>query len=104
MTFDAVITLAQGSQIHNAATPVLDRIAAILRLLRETLCLGDVDLTPETTFAELPIDSLDKVELIMAFEDAFAVDLTDDDIEAMQSVGAAIRILTRDLVIEGASA
>ncbi|MCW1932641.1 hypothetical protein [Pararhodobacter zhoushanensis] len=40
MTFDALITLAQNSQIHNAATPVLDRIAEILRLLRETLDLG----------------------------------------------------------------
>ncbi|MCW1932642.1 acyl carrier protein [Pararhodobacter zhoushanensis] len=50
------------------------------------------------------MSSFDKVELVMAFEDAFTIELTDDDIEAMQSVGAAIRILTRDLATEGASA
>ena len=39
---------------------------------------------------DLGVDSLDKVELVMAIEDEFAIEITDSDAEACQTVQAII--------------
>jgi len=50
--------------------------------------------TDEASFVEdLGADSLDTVELVMAFEEEFGVEIPDEDAEQMQSVGDAIRYL-----------
>jgi len=42
---------------------------------------------------DLGADSLDTVELVMAFEEAFGVEIPDDAAETIQTVGDAIRFL-----------
>ena len=50
--------------------------------------------TDEASFVEdLGADSLDTVELVMAFEEEFGVEIPDEDAEKMQTVGDAIRYL-----------
>ena len=50
--------------------------------------------TDEASFVEdLGADSLDTVELVMAFEEEFGVEIPDEDAEQMQTVGDAIRYL-----------
>ncbi len=50
--------------------------------------------TQEASFVEdLGADSLDTVELVMAFEEEFGIEIPDDDAEKMESVGDAIRYL-----------
>ncbi len=50
--------------------------------------------TAEASFVEdLGADSLDTVELVMAFEEEFGVDIPDEDAEQMRTVGDAIRYL-----------
>ena len=50
--------------------------------------------TDEASFVEdLGADSLDTVELVMAFEEEFSVEIPDEDAEKMQTVGDAIRYL-----------
>ena len=50
--------------------------------------------TPEASFVEdLGADSLDTVELVMAFEEEFGIDIPDEDAEQMATVGEAIRYL-----------
>ena len=50
--------------------------------------------TDEASFVEdLGADSLDTVELVMAFEEEFGVEIPDEAAEQMQSVGDAIRYL-----------
>ena len=50
--------------------------------------------TDEASFVEdLGADSLDTVELVMAFEEEFGVEIPDEDAELMQTVGDAIRYL-----------
>jgi len=50
--------------------------------------------TNEASFVEdLGADSLDTVELVMAFEEEFSVEIPDEDAEQMQSVGDAIAYL-----------
>ena len=50
--------------------------------------------TDEASFVEdLGADSLDTVELVMAFEEEFGVDIPDEDAEQMRTVGDAIAYL-----------
>lgn len=47
-------------------------------------------ITDETTFVSLGADSLDTVEIVMAVEEAFSVEITDEEAESCTTVGAAI--------------
>jgi acyl carrier protein len=50
--------------------------------------------TPEAKFVEdLGADSLDTVELVMAFEEEFDIEVPDDEAEKLQSVGDVINYI-----------
>ena len=49
---------------------------------------------PEASFVEdLGADSLDTVELVMAFEEEFGIDIPDEDAEQLKTVGDAIKYM-----------
>lgn len=51
--------------------------------------------TPDAHFVDdLGADSLDTVELVMAFEEEFGLEIPDEDAEEMQTVGDAIDYLS----------
>jgi acyl carrier protein len=53
--------------------------------------------TEEASFVEdLGADSLDTVELVMAFEEEFGIDIPDEDAEQMRTVGQAISYLKKN--------
>ena len=53
--------------------------------------------TDEASFVEdLGADSLDTVELVMAFEEEFGIDIPDEDAEQMRTVGDAIKYLNEN--------
>ena len=50
--------------------------------------------TMEASFVEdLGADSLDTVELVMAFEEEFGIEIPDEDAEKMETVGDAMKYL-----------
>ena len=51
----------------------------------------DVDkVTPEASFAEdLKADSLDLVEMVMAFEEEYGMEISDEDAQKLRTVGDA---------------
>lgn len=54
--------------------------------------------TKETSFInDLQADSLDTVELVMEFEDAFDIDIPDSDAEKIQTVGDAVKYISAKL-------
>ena len=52
--------------------------------------------TDDAAFVEdLGADSLDTVELVMAFEEEFGLDIPDEEAEKMRTVGDAVRYLNK---------
>ena len=50
--------------------------------------------TPSASFVEdLGADSLDTVELVMAFEEEFGIEIPDEDAEKLQTVGDAVNYI-----------
>ena len=55
-------------------------------------------MTPDASFQEsLNADSLDIVELIMAFEEGFDIEIPDDDAEKIRTVGDAVGYIKNQL-------
>jgi acyl carrier protein len=67
-----------------------DRVAD---LLVERLGVTREELSPEATFEELDLDSLDLVEFSMAARDEFGVQISDDEAEGLKTVGDAVALL-----------
>jgi acyl carrier protein len=52
--------------------------------------------TASASFVEdLGADSLDTVELVMAFEEEFGIEIPDEDAEKLQTVGDAVNYITQ---------
>ena len=63
-------------------------------IIVEQLGVNPEQVTPNASFIEdLGADSLDTVELVMAFEEEFAVEVPDEDAEKLQTVGDVIRYI-----------
>ena len=70
---------------------VYEKVKAIII---DTLTVEEDQITPEARFREdLGADSLDLVELIMAFEDEFGIEIADEDAQKMRTVSDAIEYL-----------
>jgi len=50
-----------------------------------------------TTFNELGLDSLDGVEVLMKIEDEFSIDISDEDSEKINSVAAAVDLVSSNM-------
>ncbi len=60
-------------------------------IIVEQLGVNPEQVTPQASFIEdLGADSLDIVELVMAFEEEFGVEVPDEDAEKLQTVGDVI--------------
>ncbi|MEP7051596.1 MAG: acyl carrier protein, partial [Pseudomonadota bacterium] len=54
----------------------------VKRIIKEQLDVDEKDIKPESTFIDdLGADSLGLVELVLAFEEAFEIDIPDEDTE-----------------------
>jgi acyl carrier protein len=63
-------------------------------IIVEELGVEREKLTSEASFMEdLGADSLDTVELVMAFEKEFDIDIPDEDAEKLRTVGDAMKYL-----------
>ena len=70
---------------------MLERIQEIIS---EQLGINADDITPESSFIDdLGADSLDIVELLMAFSDEFDIEISDEEAETIETVGDVLEYL-----------
>jgi acyl carrier protein len=63
-------------------------------IIVEQLGVDESAVTPEASFIDdLGADSLDTVELVMALEEEFGIEIPDEDAEKIQTVGDAIKYI-----------
>lgn len=63
-------------------------------IIKDLLGADEEKITMEARFREeLEADSLDLVELIMAFEDKFGAEISDDDAQKITTVGEAVKYI-----------
>lgn len=66
----------------------------VIKVVADQLGVELAEVTPEASFTDdLGADSLDTVELVMAFEEEFDVEIPDEDAEKMNVVKDAINYL-----------
>ncbi|MEI6646263.1 MAG: acyl carrier protein [bacterium] len=66
----------------------------VKEIIVEQLGVNAEQVTPEASFIDdLGADSLDTVELIMAFEEEFGSEIPDEDAEKLSSVGKVLEYL-----------
>ncbi|MEE2899812.1 MAG: acyl carrier protein [Gemmatimonadota bacterium] len=71
--------------------------ARVREIIINELGLEPEKVTDDASFVEdLGADSLDTVELVMAFEEEFGLDIPDEDAEQMRTVGDAIKYLSEN--------
>ena len=74
--------------------PVADRVK---KIIVDQLGVEEETVTPEASFVDdLGADSLDTVELVMALEEEFGVEIPDEDAEKITRVKEAIEYIEKD--------
>ncbi len=70
--------------------------AKVKEIIINELGVDPEKVTNEASFVDdLGADSLDTVELVMAFEEEFTIDIPDEDAEQMRTVGEAIAYIEK---------
>lgn len=68
----------------------------ITEIIVEQLGVKSEEVVPEASFVDdLGADSLDTVELVMALEEEFGIEIPDEDAEKIQTVGDAIKYISQ---------
>jgi acyl carrier protein len=70
----------------------------VKEMIVEQLGVSESEVIPEAKFIDdLGADSLDIVELIMALEDVYGIEIPDEDAEKMETVGDSIKYIEQRL-------
>ena len=72
--------------------------AKVKEIIAKQLGVNPSEVTPEASFVEdLGADSLDTVELVMAFEEAFNIEIPDEDAEKIAKVKDAVDYIKKKM-------
>ncbi len=69
----------------------------VKQIIVEQLGVDEAEVTPNASFVDdLGADSLDTVELVMAFEEAFDLEIPDEDAEKIRTVKDAVDYISKN--------
>ena len=54
---------------------------------------NEEDLTPQTTWKDLEADSLDLVQMLVALEDTYGIEISDEDAETLTNFGDMVKYI-----------
>jgi acyl carrier protein len=74
----------------------------VRQALDEIKVPGGAEATMETTWQDLDVDSLDLVEVVRILEDRNGIEVVDEKLDGIASVGDAVRLIAE--IKEGATA
>jgi len=63
----------------------------------DVLSVDEAQIVPEATFESLDADSLDLVELVMALEEEFDVNVEEEELEGVTTIQGAFDLVTSKL-------
>jgi len=61
----------------------------------------DTDFTPSTTFKDLNADSLDIVQMLVALEDTYDIEIQDEELQEVTNMGEFIAYIERKVAEKG---
>ena len=68
----------------------------VIDIIREQLGLDDAEIDENTNFKDdLGVDSLDLLELVMAFEEEYNIELNPEELEDIQTVGDVVEFIKK---------
>jgi len=72
----------------------MDTFEKVKEIIVERLSVDEKDITEDASFIDdLGADSLDTVELVMALEEEFGIEIPDEDAEKIATVGDAVKYI-----------
>lgn len=85
--------ISSGEDLEDESMSVEERVKSIIV---EQLGVDAGEVSPDASFVEdLGADSLDTVELIMAFEEEFGVEISDEEAEKIKRVKDAVEYIDK---------
>jgi acyl carrier protein len=75
----------------------LDIFEKVRSLISEQLDIDEDKITPETTFEDIDADSLDVVELVMALEEEFDLEIADEAVENIKTVADVVNYIEENI-------
>jgi acyl carrier protein len=75
----------------------LDIFEKVRSLIAEQLDIDEDKITLETTFEDIDADSLDVVELVMALEEEFDLEIADEAVENIKTVADIISYIEQNI-------
>jgi acyl carrier protein len=89
----AFVYKENSKPMSNATSTVLERVK---KVVVDQLSVDANDVALESSFTQdLGADSLDTVELVMAFEDEFGLEIPDEEAEKIQTVQDAVNYIEK---------
>jgi acyl carrier protein len=74
----------------------------VKKIIVDQLGVDESEVTPEASITDdLGADSLDQVELVMAFESEFNIDIPDEEAEKIKTVGDAVKRIEEAVAANG---
>jgi acyl carrier protein len=72
--------------------------ARVRKVLAEQLAVDEAQVVPDARFAEdLNADSLDLVEAVLALEEEWNIDIPEDEMDGVKTVGQAVELVAQKL-------
>jgi acyl carrier protein len=92
---DAAKPPVGNAKVAVMAADILERVK---KVTVEELSVKEEEVVDSASFQEdLGADSLDVVELVMAFEDEFGIDIPDEEVGEIKTVGDAVNYIGKKL-------